>query len=375
MDGYVGWPTALKLARLYPDARIVGVDSMGRREWVREVGSVSAIPVASMEERLAAAREQGCANISFVPGDLADWTFTSRLFRIYRFDAVLHLAAQPSAPYSQIDGERAGFTQANNTRMLLNLLWALKESGQAESCLFVETTTTGVYGAPAFPIPEGFVRAEHKGVADTVPFGGMGGSWYHMSKSFDAGNLWLANRQWGLSVVDLRTSIVYGAATTETAADPRLATRFDFDFYYGIVLNRFCAMGLVGHPITIYGKGEQKKPFIALEDCAATCANAMRLERDGTFRVLNQHTQTVSIQELARAVRDAAAAHGVEVELQHIPNPRVEDEEHKMEMDNQGFLALMDGEPAPYRTHVEDMMARLVERRDVFRRYKDRFIR
>jgi nucleoside-diphosphate-sugar epimerase len=234
---------------------------------------------------------------------ITDRDFVLRLFHMYRFDAVLHLAAQPSAPYSQIDGERANFTQFNNNQSLRNLLWAMKECGLAKSCKVVVTTTTGVYGAPTYPIPEGFVTAEHQGVRDTVLHPGMAGSWYHMSRAFDVCNLWLANRHWKTSILDQRTSIVYGLQTAETDLDPRLATRFDFDFYFGIVLNRFCAMALTGHPLTIYGRGDQKKPFISLEDCAESCARAIDADFAGRFLVYNQTTETVSIKDMAYGIR------------------------------------------------------------------------
>jgi len=43
-DGYLGWPTALRLAdRL--DERIVCVDNFARRDWVAESGSVSATQI------------------------------------------------------------------------------------------------------------------------------------------------------------------------------------------------------------------------------------------------------------------------------------------------------------------------------------------
>lgn len=374
IDGYVGWPTALKLSKLYPGARIVGVDNMGRRAWVEECGSVSAIPVASMDERIETAREHGFSNISFVEGDLTERDFVLRLFRMYRFEAVLHLAAQPSAPYSQIDGERANYTQFNNNQMLRNILWAVKECGLVDSCKVVVTTTTGVYGAPSYPIPEGFVSAEHKGVSDTVLHPSMAGSWYHMSRAFDVCNLWLANRQWKASVLDLRTSIVYGLDTPETRLDAALATRFDFDFNFGIVLNRFAAMALTGHPLTIYGKGDQKKPFISLDDCAETCARALGADFKGKFLVYNQTTETVSIKDMAYGIRDAAKKEGIEVEVSHIENPRVEDEEHKMEMDNDQFLTLLPGKPTVYEDIIDDMIKGLVPCRELMAQYKSRFM-
>lgn len=373
IDGYVGWPTALKLSKAHPEARIVGVDNLGRRRWVEESGSVTAVPVLSMEERVELAAEYGFDNISYIEGDLTDRDFVLQLFDVYKFDAVLHLASQPSAPYSQINGERAIYTQTNNLAMNTNLLWAIREKGLVDTCRFVETTTTGVYGAPAFPIPEGFCTGVEGGIEDKVPLLGMAGSWYHMSKSFEASNLWLANRQWKMNCTDLRTSIVYGSGTPETRLDPGLATRFDFDFFFGVVLNRFCAMALVGHPITVYGKGEQKKPFISLDDCAASCAASLDAALSG-HTVLNQTTETISIKQMAEAVRDAAGRKGITVEVNHIENPRVEDEEHKMEMDNSGFMKLLPDCNPDFEREVAAMIDTLLPYKKVFEAYKDRFL-
>ena len=63
-DGYIGWPTLLRMAGEFPDERIVGVDNFARRRWVEEVGSTSAIPVPPPSERIKEAKEE-YRNISF----------------------------------------------------------------------------------------------------------------------------------------------------------------------------------------------------------------------------------------------------------------------------------------------------------------------
>jgi len=374
IDGYIGWPTALKLSGEFPEARVIGVDSYGRRKWVEESGSVSAIPIVKMEERILTAKEYGFTNISFIEGDLASRYFVNQLFDIYKFDVVLHIAAQPSAPYSQINGERANFTQFNNNQSARNLLWAIKERGMEKDCHFIETTTTGVYGAPEFEIPEGFVTAESKGKKDIVPFPGMAGSWYHMSKSNDVNNLWLANRQWNLSITDLRTSIVYGTETEETRLDHRLATRFDFDFYFGVVINRFCAMVLTDYPITVYGKGEQRKPQISLEDCVQSNVNAVKLEQTGEFIVYNQTTEVISIVDIAKAIVEGASKLGVTAEIKHIPNPRVEKEEHKMTIDTTNFKKLLPASKLTISEGVYQTLKSLIPFRNIISQYRDRFM-
>ena len=177
-DGYLGWPTALRIATRTDD-RVLAVDNFARRDWVEEVGSTSAVPIGWMDERLAAAREaHDVHNLSFVQGDLVEKDVVNELLTVHEPDVIVHTAAQPSAPYSQINGERANYTQHNNMQATRNLVFGLQEHEMTDTH-FVETTTTGVYGSPEFPIPEGGAVMENQGERDEVPFPGMGGSWYH----------------------------------------------------------------------------------------------------------------------------------------------------------------------------------------------------
>ena len=56
---------------------------------------------------------------------------------------------------------------------------------------FITTSTTGVYGQPSFKIPEGFVNAKNGSKTDIIPFGNWR-LWYHITKSNDINNLFLA---------------------------------------------------------------------------------------------------------------------------------------------------------------------------------------
>jgi len=366
-DGYVGWPTALRLANRLDD-RVVAVDDLGRRDWVEESGSVSAVPIQDVETRFAA--HDG---LSFVRGDLTDRAVVDQLLSVYEPDTVLHLASQPSAPYSQINGERARFTQTNNLAMNVNLLYGLKEAGLSDTH-FVETTTTGIYGAPEFPIPEGGVHVERGGGADDVPFPAMGGSWYHMSKTFDGGNLRLASKQWGQPVSEVRTAIVFGTETAETR-ETGLPTRFDFDFYFGTVVNRFCAQAVAGYPLTVYGRGEQRKPMVSLVDTVESLAALAERGHGGDgVEVYNQVGRPVAIVELAETIAEVGDAFDLEVEVTHVENPREEDETHQMEMDNDRFLGLLDGEPQSLEAGIRDVLETLVEHRDRLVAHEDRFL-
>nr|WP_245575962.1 NAD-dependent epimerase/dehydratase family protein [Haloplanus natans] len=725
-DGYVGWPTALRIASRTDD-RVVLVDDFSRREWVEEIGSVSATPVADIEARLDAAEAvHGLTNLSFVEGDLTEKEFTDQLLEVHEPDAIVHAAAQPSAPYSQINGERANFTQRNNLQATRNLLWGLEEHGLTDTH-FIETTTTGVYGAPEFPIPEGGATMENQGERDEVPFPSMAGSWYHQcyddeteiltkdgwkpfeelserdevmamdadtgdtgwtvpsdiqeydysgemvtvsnrrvdlkvtpnhrmligtswaqgghatfenrreiveadqlgdeykhpcffasfpdwegtdpdtfelpgcdrevnqtkmiklqsreieldawirffgwwltegtvgkakqtgnvriyqtgakelielfedigfdrekvrhqidskqeyielsdhqlatylrqfkdekhipewmrnlsedhlevlletliegdgtnngrgwtfytsserfaadvqeialklgygatvhdldrsdennyqtkreyrvgisptwcfqtnqggnafgrekydgsvycctvdggivlvrrngkpiwcgnSKSFDAANMRLANKQFDVPISDVRTAIVYGSETEETRADDRLKTRFDFDYYFGTVAHRFCAQAVAGYPVTVYGKGAQRKPFISLEDAVEGLAEVALMapdEREADHVVYNQVTRAISIVEIATTIEQVGDDHGLHVEVEHVENPRDEDESHKMEIENTRYMGLIDEQAQSFEAGVDDILDTLTRYQETITAYEDRFL-
>jgi len=366
-DGYVGWPTALRLADRIDD-RIVCVDNGYRREWVAESGSVSATPIDDPETRFGAVD-----GLSYVEGDLADRGFVEQLIDVYEPDTVLHLAAQPSAVYAGINGERALFTQQNNVSMTLNLLHCLHEAG-LDDTHFVETTTTGVYGAPEFPIPEGGAEMANGGESDDVPFPAMGGSWYHQTKAFNAGNMRLANGEWDMPISDVRTAIVFGTETAETEARG-MPTRFDFDYYFGTVVNRFCAQAVAGYPITVYGKGEQRKPMVTLDDAVESLVTLVEdgpADEDG-LTVYNQVNRPVAIVELAETIADVGEEFGLDAAVKHYENPRDEDEEHKMEMDNENFRGLVDDETG-LEAGIRQVLETLVEHDERITAHEDRFL-
>jgi len=366
-DGYLGWPTALRLADRLED-RIVAVDNLARRDWVESMGSVSAVPIDDPDTRYDAR-----PNLSFVEADLAERDAVDELLAVHEPDTVVHIAAQPSAPYSQINGERALYTQTNNLSMNVNLLHGLKENHLADTH-FIETTTTGIYGAPQFTIPEGGVSVERADGEDDIPFPAMGGSWYHAEKSFDNANMRLAATQWEQPISELRTAIVYGTETVETEAEG-LPTRFDFDYYFGTVVNRFCAQAVAGYPLTVYGRGEQRKPMISLKDAVESLAALVEQGHSGDpVSVYNQVTRPVAIVELAETIAEVGEEFGLDAEVEHVENPRDEDETHQMEIENDRFMGLVGSQQQTLEEGIRETLSSLVDNRKRITAREDRFL-
>src|SRR5581483_4853405 len=324
-DGYCGWATALYLSAKGHSIAIV--DNFSRRQWDHELGVQTLTPIATMPERLRAWKEASGCSIEFYPGDLADYEFVSGFIQDFEPEAVVHFAEQRSAPFSMIDRKHAVGTQVNNVVGTLNLLFALKEF--EPDCHLIKLGTMGEYGTPNIDIEEGYITIEHNGRSDVLPFPRQPGSFYHLSKVHDSHNIMFACRIWGLRATDLHQGVVYGTVTPETELNEALVNRFDYDEVFGTVLNRFCAQAATGHALTIYGKGGQTRGFLDIRDTVKCIEIAcLNPAGRGECRVFNQFTEQFSVLDLAELVRTAATELGLRADVEHLPDPRVESEQH-----------------------------------------------
>jgi len=321
-DGYLGWPVALHLSRRGHDVGIV--DNFVRRSYDFEMGVDSLVPIKSLQQRVRTWEVVSGHEIAVFAGDLTDAEFVDDTFSRFEPDTVVHFAEQRSAPYSMIDRKHAVYTQVNNVVGTLNLMYAIAEHDP--SIHLVKLGTMGEYGTPNIDIEEGFIEITHKGRTDVLPYPKQPGSFYHLSKVHDSHNIQFGCRIWGLRATDLNQGIVYGQETPETSLHPDLATRFDYDGVFGTVLNRFCVQAVVGHPLTVYGKGGQTRGMLDIRDTLA-CVELAVLNPpvEGEFRVFNQFTESFSVMEMAELVADAYPGR---VRIEHSDDPRVEKEEH-----------------------------------------------
>ena len=306
---------------------VVIVDNFSRRRWHHEHSTDSLTPIRSLADRIAAWREVSGKEIQALVGNIEDGEFLDRVVAQTMPDAVVHYGEQPSAPYSMISRRHAVETQQTNVIGNLNLLWSLRD--HVPDCHLVKLGTMGEYGTPNIDIEEGFIEIEHKGRKDTLPFPKLPGSLYHCSKVHDSTNIHFACRMWSLRATDLNQGLVYGIETDETKLDERLCTRFDYDEIFGTVLNRFCVQAVIGHPLTVYGKGGQTRGALNIRDTLQCVELAVENPAAaGEFRVFNQFTEQFSVMEFAEIVKRSSAELGYEVDIEHFSNPRVELEEH-----------------------------------------------
>ncbi len=337
VDGYLGWSFAQHLAARGHE--VAGADFFLRRKWVEEMGSWSAIPISSFPERLEAFQERFGTRLTFWEGDLRDYQFVEEIFRDFEPEAVVHLGECPSAPYSMVDRDHAVFVQTNNIITTFNLLFAIR-SVTPEAHL-LKLGTMGEYGTPNVDIPEGFFEIDYKGRSDRLPFPRQAGSWYHWSKVHGSNNIMFACRISGLRATDVMQGVVFGTRIDGRPDDERLRTRLDFDEAFGTAINRFCCEAVVGHPLTPFGKGHQKRGFLPLQDSMQCLRLALENPPPaGEYRVFNQFDEVYDLTELALKVQRVAVELGLPVEVHNLENPRQELEDHFYNPEHQHLLDL-----------------------------------
>lgn len=340
IDGYLGWTLAQYLTARGHE--VAGADAMMRREWVEEMGSQSAIPIYSREERLAAFKERYGKDLDFRVGDLTDYQFVKGFFEEFKPEAIVHLGQMPSAPYSMIDRDHTVFTQQNNITSNLNFLWAMKEV--VPDAHLLKLGTMGEYGTPNVDIPEGFFEVEFRGRKDYLPFPRQAASFYHWSKVHDSNNTMYACKIWGLRATDVMQGVVFGThidgmEDENGEVDPRLRTRLDFDEGFGTAINRFVCQAIIGHPLTLFGAGHQRRGFLPLRDSMQCMALTIENPPEkGEYRVFNQFEETYNIIDLAYMVQDVGNDLDLNVEVYEYDNPRKEAAEHYYNPDRQHLL-------------------------------------
>lgn len=325
-DGYLGWPTAMYFSSRGHDVALA--DNMIKRFWEAEIGVEPLKPVPTLYARVKRWKKITGRNVELFIGDIAkNARFVYRLFEEFQPDAVIHYAEQPSAPYSMMDRDKCVQTQINNVAGTLNVLFGLRHT--CPDAHIIKLGTMGEYGTPNIDIEEGWLELEHNGRHDRVLFPKRPGSFYHLSKVHDSHNLEFACRIWGCRVTDLNQGVVYGIDTDETEIDSELNTSFHYDAVFGTVLNRFVVQAVHGLPLTVYGKGYQTRGFLNIRD-TLRCVElaALNPPKSGEFRVFNQFTEQFSVMDLAERVQAVGKTCGLDVSVDHIPNPRIEAEEH-----------------------------------------------
>lgn len=342
-DGFCGWPTALHLSNIGHDVLIV--DNLSRRKIDIELEVSSLTPIRPISERLAAWKEVSGKTVGFENVDVAqEYDLLLAVIRSFEPDTIIHFAEQRAAPYSMKSPRHKRYTVDNNLNATNNILVAIVEAGLRASCHLVHLGTMGVYGygTAGMKIPEGYLTVHLKtddgsDVQKEILYPANPGSIYHMTKTQDQLMFAYYNKNDELKITDLHQGIVWGTQTAETRLDERLINRFDYDGDYGTVLNRFLMQAAVDYPLTVHGTGGQTRAFIHIQDTVRCIQIAVENppQSGERVRILNQMTETHRVRELAEMIAKITGA-----VIENVKNPRKEDAENDLHVENRQFLDL-----------------------------------
>jgi UDP-sulfoquinovose synthase len=340
-DGFCGWPTSLYLSSQGHD--VVIVDNLSRRKIDLELECWSLTPIKPIGVRIQAWKEITGKEIEFYNFDVSkNYSQLLVLINSFKPDAVVHFAEQRAAPYSMRGSKGKRYTVNNNLNATNNILSAIVDSELDVHVVHLGTMGVYGYGTVGMKIPEGYLTVKMESdsgeiVEKEILYPASPGSIYHMTKTQDALMFAFYNSNDSIRVTDLHQGIVWGTETDETSLDERLINRFDYDGDYGTVLNRFLMQASISRPLTVHGTGGQTRAFIHIKDTVKCIEIALKNPPKLGDRVMifNQMTETHTVNDLAKIVSSKT-----EVDIDYIKNPRKEDAENELHVENKCFLDL-----------------------------------
>jgi UDP-sulfoquinovose synthase len=326
-DGYLGWSLALALGNR-TDYNIVLVDNLIKRQWEEEVTAKTLVPLPAIEERIDAYRRLiGKDNLSFRRACLLDKEALCEIFREVKPCAVINAAQQPSAPFSMMSAKNAAATFSNNIIGNVNVLYAIGEVDK--TIKYIKLGSAGCYMdidtdcVPLEKVDMSFMYEgqERKILNSWIPM--HAGDFYHQSRISDFIMNDLAARIWNLKIITVQQATIFGATVEENRDESRheLSTRFNYDAVFGTVLNRFVCQIAIGHPLTIYGNGEQCTGIISLSETVENFLNLVEAPiTPGEHVVVHNFSHRLSIKEIATKLAQVGGG----AKVYYLKNPRKE---------------------------------------------------
>lgn len=316
-DGYIGFPLTLRC--LWNGHIVHGIDNHSRRAAVAEQGSISATDILSPYDRASDTSMFGDFT-SHIKNVVTDIEFIGNLLKRHKFDTIVNLAHNPSAPYSMKDLDHANGIIENNVIGTNGLLWMIKE--HSPDSHYITIGSTGEYDhTMGVDIEEGYFNLEHKGkTSKKCLFPRQGNSVYHCTKVAATYLIDYLARIWELKCTDVMQSVVFGTYTDELVRYKQ-KNRCDTDDCFGTVINRFVVQALLGEPMTIYGHGKHQRAFLSLNDSIQALEIAINNPAEkGVVQSWNQLSEWHTMEKVAEMVKSCIEGSTTV----NIPSPRQE---------------------------------------------------
>ncbi len=334
--GYLGWPMSIDLA-LAGNQTII-IDNLIKSRMSKAV-NVQPLFSNSSSNKLKIFNSQCNNKIISHNVDCCKYIHLSKIIRQTKPDAIIHFAEQASAPYSMKDYKSSHLTVHNNIISTLNVLHAIKEF--SPNTHLIKLGTMGEYGTPNIDIEEGWITIKHKKRKDKFLYPREASSLYHTSKILDTDLVWFYVRNYNLRVTDLMQGPVYGFETKAMRSNTKLFTNLYYDTVFGTVINRFIVQACCNEPLTIYGRGEQTRGYINLKDTIQCISLALKNKaKKGKLEIYNQFTESLTVNQIADKVINAAKKLNIKANVRHIKNPRKEKEIHHYNIRNTSLKRL-----------------------------------
>jgi dTDP-glucose 4,6-dehydratase len=232
--GFIGSHVVRLFVKKYPDSRIINLDKLTYAGNLANLRDIENLP-----------------NYEFVKGDIVDDDFIMQLFDIFRFDGVIHLAAESHVDRSITNPREFILTNIVGTLNLLNAartIWKDEMIGKR----FYHISTDEVYGSLG---SEGLFT-ETTAYDPRSPYSASKASSDHLVRAY--------YHTFGLPVVISNCSNNYGPFQFPEKLIPL--------FIHNIRNNK---------PLPVYGKGENVRDWLYVEDHAAAIDQIFHQGRDG----------------------------------------------------------------------------------------------
>ena len=254
--GFIGSHVVRRWVRQYPDCQVVNLDLLTYAGNLLNLRDIENHP-----------------HYHFVQGDIGDAELVDRLFTQYRFDGVIHLAAESHVDRSINDPLAFVRTNVLGTANLLNVArkhWQNEYSGKR----FYHVSTDEVYGSLG---EEGFFTEETP-YDPQSPYSASKAGSDHLVRAF--------YNTYGMPVVISNCSNNYGAYQFPEKLLPLMINNIRH-----------------GKSLPVYGKGENVRDWLWVEDHARAIDTIFHRGKDGETYNIGGHNEWKNI-DLVRLLCD-----------------------------------------------------------------------
>ncbi len=246
--GFIGSHVVRRLVKRYPETRIVNVDAL------TYAGNLANL--RDIEDR---------PNYTFVRADICDFDMMRRIIEEHRIDGIIHLAAESHVDRSILDPFTFARTNVMGTLSLLQaakIYWESLPEGY-EGKLFYHISTDEVYGALELTDPEGIESPFTTTASSSEHHLAFGRKFFLETTKYNPHSPYSASKA---------SSDHFVRAYHDTYGMPTLVTNCSNNYgpyqFPEKLIPLFINNIRKGKPLPVYGKGENVRDWLFVEDHA-----------------------------------------------------------------------------------------------------------